>query len=182
MRLKYLNGYDKNKIYKTMSDKIIKYQNNSEKNFEKKKNIKTILNYIISLIIFFLSTIISAYSFPFRFIYKKLFRRSFESKIMQLNDKNIDSVLKKEKLVLIDFWAEWCGPCLMMNSTLEKFATESNDIRIAKVNADLNRKLLKKFKIRGLPQFILMKNGVEVKRHAGAMTIFELTKFCDEGN
>jgi thioredoxin-like negative regulator of GroEL len=48
------------------------------------------------------------------------------------------------------------------------------------VNADLNRKLLKKFKIRGLPQFILMKNGEEIKRHAGAMTIFELTEFCDE--
>ena len=68
----------------------------------------------------------------------------------------------------------------MMNSTLEKFATESNAIRITKVNADLNRKLLKKFKIRGLPQFVLMKNGEEIKRHAGAMTIFELTKFCDE--
>jgi thioredoxin len=163
-----------------MVDKIIKYQNDSEKNFEKKKNIKTFINYIISLIIFFLSTIISAYSFPFRFIYKKLIRRNFDSKIIQLNDRNIDSVLKKEKLVLIDFWAEWCGPCLMMNSTIENFATESNDIRITKVNADLNRKLLKKFKIRGLPQFILMKNGEEIKRHAGAMTIFELTEFCDE--
>ena len=129
-----------------MGDKIIKYQNDSEKNFEKKKNIKTIINYIISLIIFFLSTIISAYSFPFRFIYKKLIRRNFDSKIIQLNDRNIDSVLKKEKLVLIDFWAEWCGPCLMMNSTIEKFATESNDIRITKVNADLNRKLLKNSK------------------------------------
>ena len=165
-----------------MGDKIIKYQNDSEKNFEKKKNIKTFINYIISLIIFFLSTIISAYSFPFRFIYKKLIRRNFDSKIIHLNDRNIDSVLKKEKLVLIDFWAEWCGPCLMMNSTIEKFATESNGIRITKVNADLNRKLINKFNIRGLPQFILMKNGVEVKRHAGAMTIFELTKFCDEGN
>jgi thioredoxin 1 len=163
-----------------MGYKIIKYQNDSEKNFKKKKNLKTIINYIISLIIFFLSTIISAYSFPFRFIYKKLFRRSFESKIMQLNDKNIDSVLKKEKLVLIDFWAEWCGPCLMMNSTMEKFATESNGLRITKVNADLNWKLINKFKIKGLPQFILMKNGEEIKRHAGAMTIFELTKFCDE--
>ena len=69
---------------------------------------------------------------------------------------------------------------LMMNSTLEKFATESNDIRVTKVNADLNRKLLKKFKIRGLPQFILMKNGEEIQRHAGAMTIFELTEFCDK--
>ena len=69
----------------------------------------------------------------------------------------------------------------MMNSAIEKFATESKDIRIAKVNADLNRKLLKKFKIRGLPQFVLMKNGEEIKRHAGAMTIFELTEFCGKG-
>ena len=164
-----------------MVDKIIKYQNDSEKNFEKNKNIKTIINYILSLIIFFLSTIISAYSFPFRFIYKKLNRRNFDSKIIQLNYRNIDSVLKKEKLVLIDFWAEWCGPCLMMNSTIEKFATESKDIKIAKVNADLNRKLLKKFKIRGLPQFVLIKNGEEIKRHAGAMTILKLTEFCDKG-
>ena len=168
--------------YKIMIDKIIKYQNDSEKNFEQKKNIKTIINYIIAFILFLLSTIISAFTFPLRFIYKKTIRRNSDSKIIQLNDRNIDLVLKKEKLVLIDFWAEWCGPCLMMNSTIEKFATESNGIRITKVNADLNRKLINKFNIRGLPQFILMKNGVEVKRHAGAMTIFELTKFCDEGN
>ena len=69
----------------------------------------------------------------------------------------------------------------MMNCAIEKFATESKDIRIAKVNADLNRKLLKKFKIRGIPQFVVMKNGEEIKRHAGAMTIFELTEFCGKG-
>ena len=162
-------------------DKIIKYQNDSEKNFEQKKNIKTIINYIIAFILFLLSTIISAFTFPLRFVYKKTIRRNSDSKIIHLNARNIDSVLKKEKLVLIDFWAEWCGPCLMMNSAIEKFATESKDIRIAKVNADLNRKLLKKFKIRGLPQFVLMKNGEEIKRHAGAMTIFELTEFCGKG-
>ena len=166
--------------YKIMIDKIIKYQNDSEKNFEQEKNLKTIINYIIAFIIFFLSTIISAFTFPLRFIYKKTIRRNSDSNIIQLNDRNIDSVLKKEKLVLIDFWAEWCGPCLMMNSTIEKFATESEGIRITKVNADVNRKLANKFKIKGLPQFILMKNGVEIKRHAGAMTFFELAKFCDE--
>ena len=44
-----------------------------------------------------------------------------------------------------------------------------------------SRKLLKKFKIRGLPQFVLMKNGEEIKRHAGPMTMFELTEFCSNG-
>ena len=164
-----------------MIDKIIKYQNDSEKNFEQKKNIKTIINYVIALILFILSTIISAFTFPLRFVYKKTIRRNSDSKIIKLNARNIDSVLKKEKLVLIDFGAEWCGPCLMMNSAMEKFATESKGIRITKVNADLNWKLLNKFKIKGLPQFILIKNGQEIKRHAGAMTIFELTKFCNDG-
>jgi thioredoxin 1 len=78
-----------------MIDKIIKYQNDSEKNFEQEKNFKTIINYIIALILFFLSTIISAFTFPLRFIYKKTIRRNYDSKIIQLNDRNIDSVLKK---------------------------------------------------------------------------------------
>ena len=125
--------------------------------------------------------LINSFLYFWHWYCKYIILRNFDSKILHLNDRNIDSVLKKEKLVLVDFWAEWCGPCLMMNSTLEKFATKSNDIRIAKVNADLNRKLLKKFKIRGLPQFILMKNGEEIKRHAGAMTMFELTEFCSNG-
>jgi len=68
----------------------------------------------------------------------------------------------------------------MMNSIIEKFGVESKNIRVAKVNADLNRKLIDKFRIKGLPQFILMKNGEEIKRYTGAMTIFDLNKFCDE--
>mgnify|MGYP003980561049 CR=1 FL=1 len=84
-----------------MMDKIIKYQNDSEKNFEQKKNIKTIINYIIAFILFLLSTIISAFTFPFRFVYKKTSRRNSDSKIIHLNARNIDSVLKKEKNFLV---------------------------------------------------------------------------------
>jgi thioredoxin 1 len=167
-------------ITKNMLERIIKYQNESERNFEKTKSFKTIVNYFFAFILFMLSTLFAGFTFPLRFLYKKLFNKNSDSKIIKINEKNIDSVLKKEKLILIDFWAEWCGPCIMMNSTIEKFATESKNIRIGKVNADLNGKLTDRFRIKGLPQFILIKNGIEIKRYAGAMTIFDLNKFCDE--
>ena len=162
-----------------MLEKIIKYQNDSEKNFETKKSLKSIINYIIAFILFFISTIIAAFTFPFRFVFKKIFKRIDNSTIIQLNEKNIESILSAEKMILIDFWAEWCGPCIMMESIIEKFASESKNIRIAKVNADLNKKIIEKYQIRGLPQFVLIENGEEIKRFAGAMTINDLNRFCD---
>ena len=162
-------------------ERIIKYQNEAEENFEQSKNVKTTLNYIFAFVFFMLSTLIASFTFPIRFAYKKLFLRNKSSEIIHLDKGNIDSVLVKEELILIDFWAEWCGPCVMMNPTMEKFAAESKNVRVAKVNADLNRGLMNRFKIRGLPQFVLVKNGEEIKRYAGAMTFFELNKFCTEG-
>ena len=162
-----------------MLEKIIKYQNDSEKNFEKEKTLKTFINYSIALIIFLLSTISAAFTFPFRYIFKKLFKTNDDSNIVQLNDKNIDSILRNEKTILINFWAEWCGPCVMMEPAIEKFASESKNIRVAKVNASLNKEIIEKYKIRGLPQFILIKNGEEIKRFAGAMTIADLHRFCN---
>lgn len=162
-----------------MIENLIKYQNESEKKFKQEKNLKTILHYLLSLIIFFTSTLISAYTFPFRYLYKKVFKSKTESEIIHVNDKNLDAILDQESIVLMDFWAEWCGPCLMMNSMMEQFAKESKNIKILKVNADINRSLMQKFNIRGLPQFVLIQSGEEVKRHAGPMTMTELSEFCD---
>lgn len=162
-----------------MIEKIINYQNNSERSFENKKNLKTVSNYLVALVLFFLSTIISAFSFPIRFLYKTTTRKKVNSKIIELQAENIESVLKDNQYVLIDFWAEWCGPCLMMNSIIKKFATQSKGIQVAKVNADLNAELMKEFKVKGLPQFIFIKNTKEIKRNAGAMTLDQLNKFCN---
>ena len=127
-----------------------------------------------------LSTIIAGLTFPIRYIYKKLFKKNNISKTLQLNDKNFETELAKENLILIDFWAEWCGPCVMMTSIIENFAAESKNIRVAKVNADLNKKIIEKYNIKGLPQFVLFENGEEIKRFAGAMTKSDLIKFCQK--
>lgn len=69
--------------------------------------------------------------------------------------------------MLIDFWAEWCGPCLVMNPIIEEFSINTSKVQVVKINADLNMKTLKKLNVRGLPHFLLYKNGKEVNRYAG---------------
>jgi len=165
-----------------MIEKIIEYQNQSEISYERTKNLSTISNYIVAFILFILSTIIAGLTFPIRYIYKKIVKNKNDSDILEPDEKNFDTILNKEKLILIDFWAEWCGPCVMMSSIIEKFAAESKNIKVIKVNADFNKNIIEKYQIRGLPQFILVKNGKEIKRFAGAMTKSDLIKFCDDKN
>jgi thioredoxin len=159
-------------------EKIINFQNRAEADFQKQKSIITSLKYVLAFKIFLASTLFAAFTWPIRVITKPLFKSKKESKIQIGNDDNIHSLLKKEDLVLIDFWAEWCGPCIMMNPIIEEFSSNSKGVKVVKINGDLNPKTLKEFKIKGLPHFVLVKNGVEINRKAGSMTLHDLHKFC----
>jgi thioredoxin 1 len=91
-------------------------------------------------------------------------------KIITLTDKNFQHQTKN-KVVLVDFWAAWCGPCRLMAPVLNEMAGELNGNNyIGKVNVEEFQSLAGKFKIRGIPTMVLFKNGVEVNRFVGVKT------------
>jgi len=90
-------------------------------------------------------------------------------KIVVLGNKNFKLALKKQ-ILLVDFWAPWCGPCKMVAPTLNEIAESESDITIGKVNVDHNQDLAKKYKVRNIPTLVIFKNGVEVGRIVGVKT------------
>jgi len=161
-------------------EKLIDYQNKAEANFNNRKSLLTTLHFIFALFIFISSTLIAGFSMPLRYLIKKVSKNKVSLQVYEMTNQNKDQILGKEGIILLDFWAEWCGPCIMMNPVIKDFANNAKAIRVAKVNADSNKEIINKFAIRGLPQFVLIKDGVEIKRHAGPMTLSGLNRFCFE--
>ena len=90
-------------------------------------------------------------------------------------------VLKSSNPVLVDYWAEWCGPCKMIAPILDEVATSyQGKLQIAKMNVDENREIPAKFGIRGIPTLMIFKNGELAATKVGAMSKSQLTAFIDQ--
>ena len=101
--------------------------------------------------------------------------------ILHVNDSSFENdVLKAEQPVLVDYWADWCGPCKMIAPILDEVAREyAGRITVAKVNIDQNPETPTRYGIRGIPTLMLFKEGNVAATKVGAMSKSQLTAFID---
>ena len=102
-------------------------------------------------------------------------------KIKVVNDASFETdVVNSSKPVLVDFWAEWCGPCKVLSPILDEIANEYDDrVIIAEVNVDENTQIPPKYGIRGIPTMLLFKNGAVEATKVGALSKANLSAFLD---
>ena len=95
--------------------------------------------------------------------------------VLKINEGNFeDEVLKSEKMVLVDFYADWCGPCRMMSPVIDNIAEEVSDVKVCKINIDEEQNLAVKYNVMSIPTFIVIKNGEETARSVGVQDKSEI--------
>jgi thioredoxin 1 len=101
--------------------------------------------------------------------------------IISVTDDTFESqVLQSEKPVLVDYWAEWCGPCKMIAPLLGEIAEDYGDsLTVAKLNVDENPTIPPKYQIRGIPTLMIFKDGDVAGQRVGALSKSQLTAFID---
>ena len=95
-------------------------------------------------------------------------------------DENFDSLLKENKILLIDFWAPWCNPCIQVAPSLEEISEEMKEVTIAKHNIDEEPNLPTKFGVRGIPTMILFINGEQKNVQVGATPKSSIISFIKD--
>jgi thioredoxin 1 len=94
--------------------------------------------------------------------------------LLKINDNNFDSLRDSGKRVLLDFYADWCGPCRMVAPVVEEIAGERADILVGKVNVDEARELARNFQIYSIPTLVVLDGGKEIARAVGARSKAQL--------
>ena len=97
----------------------------------------------------------------------------------KINEKNFDTVLASERPILLDFYADWCGPCRMVAPVLDEIAQARSDILVGKVNVDESPELAGRFGVFSIPTLVVIREGKETARSVGAKPKAELLALVD---
>ena len=102
--------------------------------------------------------------------------------LIEFTDDNFDTeVLKSNLPVLVDFWAEWCGPCKMIAPIVEEIAGDyAGKVKVGKVNVDFNNQVAMQYGIRGIPALLVFKGGLVANQIVGAVPKNNITQILDE--
>lgn len=104
-----------------------------------------------------------------------------ETNVLQLTDSQFNDVIDKNSLVLVDFWAPWCGPCVRLSPVIEQLATAYKErVVVSKLNIDENSVAASKYAIKMIPTILIFHEGMQVERLAGNLSIDQITTLLDK--
>lgn len=88
-----------------------------------------------------------------------------------------DQVLKGQGIVIVDFWADWCGPCKMLSPIIDQIGDEMENIKVCKVDVDKNQSLAMEYQVMSIPTLVIFKDGKEVKKSIGVVSKDEIKEY-----
>ena len=99
--------------------------------------------------------------------------------VLHLENEDFNQIISKD-LTLVDFYAEWCGPCKMLSPIIEEVANETSDVKIVKVNIDEHSDIAQKYGVMSIPTLILFKDGNEIDKSIGFMPKEDILEFINK--